>query len=94
MIEGRIADLEIRVLHLEGKLEEIRKNIIGLESLGTEAYHSTLEGILSQIEKLTAMVARVLEQEARLIAMVGNGESKTVTRDADLGEEQGDLEAS
>lgn len=77
--EGRVADLEMRVLRLEGKLEEIRENIIGLENLGTGAYHSTLEGILNQIETLTAMVAR-------LVAMVEKDAKSKTVRDPDLEE--------
>lgn len=73
MIEGRISDLEIRMTQLEGKIEELKQSIIGLESHGTSHYADTLHGILNQIDGLQGLVRRILDRDETL-------------RDPDLGE--------
>lgn len=66
MIEGRVSDLEIRMNQLEGKIEELKQSIIGLESQGTSHYADTLSGILDQIEGLQGLVRRLIDRDEAL----------------------------
>jgi len=57
--EGRISDLEVRVMRLEGKVEETRQKLILLEEHGSEAYHDLLSGIIGQLGDLATIVSRL-----------------------------------